>query len=84
MRVEKWNFETKEYEIATITDRACLYIDDLDAKVECANCGTEKAYGELFTSKVYHNRFGLGYSVCEDCYTEERKAELAAYQKEEK
>ena len=81
--IRKWNFETHTYEPFEIPDswNCELYAgDNMDLLVNCPNCGIELPYGETYTSKQYHNSFGMGYGVCEDCYEKECDAKVKAEQ----
>lgn len=71
--MQKWNWETHEYEPYEVpNDWYCpLYLDNMMAVVNCANCGQKMIYGIGYTSKEIHNDIGLGYIVCEDCYKAE-------------
>jgi hypothetical protein len=71
MMAEKWDVKTHKYEPYTLPKGCYLYSEDMDATVACAQCGKIITYGEGYTSKQVHNQYGLGYPVCEDCYTKE-------------
>lgn len=73
--MKKWNNETRSYEPYKVPDEwnCPLYIDNMDEVINCVQCGKELNYGNGYTSKEIHNPFGLGYSVCENCYIEEWK-----------
>ena len=75
MKAEKWNYKKQKYEDVEINDNCPLYEMDLDRIINCANCEREVKYGETYTSRKYHNQYGLGYPVCPECYAEERKEE---------
>ena len=78
MMLQKWNFKTHEYEpFESPAKVLSLYSEDMVAEVDCANCGKRISYGDSYTSRTIHNRIGLGYPVCEDCYEQERKDEMA-------
>ncbi len=70
---EKWNYETKSYDPVLIADSCSLYEEDMDTVVTCPHCGNDLVFGEGYTSREIHNAYGLGYSVCQDCYEEELK-----------
>lgn len=74
----RWNFSTREYEPYTIpADWVCPLggIDfDFDQIVNCAECGRELPYGQTFTSMRIHTPMGLGFGVCETCYSAEHDA----------
>lgn len=68
---EKFDFETEKYEPYTLPDKASLYEQDLDEVIECASCGRNVVYGDCFTSDAIHNKRGLGYMICPECYEKE-------------
>ena len=71
--VKKWNFKKHEYEDAEIDDRCSMYEVDMEAIVKCPNCNEDVKFGDCYTSRQYHNNYGLGYAVCPKCYEIERK-----------
>ena len=73
--MEKWNFKLKKYEPYEVKKgwRVALWSDDMNLKINCANCGKEVKFGTTYTSMKIHNDFGLGYSVCSKCYEKEWK-----------
>lgn len=72
MILNKWNFQTKEYEpFDSPAKKIKLYTEDMDELVDCANCGKELKYGECYTSRTIHTDVGFGYGVCENCYQKE-------------
>lgn len=75
MDIKKWNHIAKEYEPYTPDPswKLILFTTNMDEEVNCANCGKPMTYGEGYTSRVLHNRVGLGYPVDEDCYFKEEK-----------
>lgn len=81
--MEKYNFRTKKYESYNIPIdwRTPLVCEDLNEKINCANCGRKTIYGSTYTSLKIHNGFGLGYPVCHYCYQKEWK-ERELYGKE--
>lgn len=82
MPAEKWNPQTKEYAPYTLPNGATLLESDLNKTVMCASCGLPEVYGRMYTSRFIHTPAGFGYMVCEDCYSEEREAELASEKEE--
>lgn len=82
IKAEKWNPKIREYEPTELPAGACLYTQDMEQIVSCARCAEKGEFGRMITSRFLHNRFGLGYSVCRDCYNQE-VAEEAAANKEE-
>lgn len=79
MEIGKWNYKTKKYDPYTPPAGARM-MAELDEVIKCAECGGKVIYGNCYTSRTIHNRYGLGYAVCSNCYTQERNQEL----KEEK
>ena len=73
MMVGKWNYEKNEYDPYEfgVDWYTPLYTDNMDEIVNCAQCGREVKFGDCYTSKEIHNRMGLGFSVCEECYEKE-------------
>lgn len=71
--MKKWDNETRSYSPYKVpSEWHCpLYTEDMEEVINCVQCGKEMKYGEGFTSREIHNPFGLGYSVCENCYAEE-------------
>lgn len=69
MLVKKFNEMTKEYEYYNIPDDwyCPLYLNDMDAEINCARCGKKILFGDGYTSRQIHNSHGLGYSICMDC-----------------
>lgn len=43
----------------------------LGQEISCASCGKRVKAGNTFTSLEIHNDLGLGYLVCEQCYSKE-------------
>lgn len=78
MSIGKWNFQTHKYEPYELPGYSPLLCDDMDEKINCANCGKEVTFGECLTSRRIHTEMGMGYPVCDDCYDEERALEKAA------
>jgi len=73
---QKWDFTTREYYSFIVSPKASLYEEDMSKIIDCAECSREMAFGDCYTSRAIHNTYGLGYAVCEDCYSKERKEEL--------
>lgn len=76
--VGKWNFQTHEYDPYELPAGNVPLLADLDEHVNCANCGKDLVFGDCYTSRRIHNKYGLGYPVCEDCYSEEWALEKEA------
>lgn len=72
MKLNKWNYKTREYEpYNSPAIKPVLYSEDMDLMADCANCGKELKYGDMYTSRTIHTELGLGYGVCEKCYEQE-------------
>lgn len=77
--IDKWNHRTEEYEPTEVPDdwNVATYAD-MDEEVNCVNCGKPLPFSETYTSRRYHNRAGLGYAECPECYEEQFLDELGA------
>lgn len=75
MKTQKWNPKTREYQDYELPEGACLYSDDMDKEIACAQCGQRMLFGDGYTSRQIHNKYGFGYAVCERCYEKEREEE---------
>lgn len=73
MKDKKWNYKTGEYYDYELPEHACLYTDDMIKVIACAECGRKMVFGDGYTSKQIHTDFGLGYTVCRECYKREWK-----------
>ena len=77
MYVNKWYPDKHEYQQIFIPlsedDNIKLYTDNMDEMMNCVNCFKKVKYGEMYTSRIYHNYMGLGYAVCKECYEKECK-----------
>lgn len=84
MILKKWNYETNQYYDYEIpNDWKCkIYSEDLEAIINCPHCGKKIKYGDSFTSFEFHNQFGMGYGVCDECYQEELDKRYSDYKKE--
>lgn len=73
MIIGKWNYKTHSYDDYSIPKNwnVKLFTTDMDEIVNCASCGKELKFGDAYTSKEIHNKFGLGFAVCEECYNKE-------------
>lgn len=86
--IQRWNFVKHKYEPHTPNHELVIYTEDMDLEIKCTNCEKDMVFGDAYTSKQYHNRIGIGYPVCEQCYEvevmqdrkerEEREKELDA------
>ena len=77
MIVGKWNYEQREYDPYKLNDdwNTPMWSEDMREIVNCAQCGREIKFGDCYTSREIHNRFGLGFPVCESCYEAEWERE---------
>lgn len=75
--IDRWDIYTEQYEPVQIPDdwKVALYSDNMDEQINCVNCGKPMKYGEGYTSRRYHNKAGMGYMECEDCYYDQLNAE---------
>ena len=81
--VDRWDIYTERYEPVQIPDdwKIALYSDNMDEQINCVNCGKPMKYGEGYTSRRYHNKAGMGYMECEDCYYDQLKADMYLQQR---
>jgi Zn ribbon nucleic-acid-binding protein len=81
--IDRWDIYTKQYEPVQIPDdwKIALYSDNMDEQINCVNCGKPMKYGEGYTSRRYHNKAGMGYMECEDCYYDQLKADMYLQQR---
>lgn len=75
--INKWNFKQEKYLPHNIpaNRRISCFESDMDLTIDCAGCGTPMAYGDGYTSRVFHTQHGFGYIVCSDCYSKEWEEE---------
>lgn len=79
MILQKWNYKLHKYEsFDSPAKNPVLYEEDLDTLKDCANCGKEEKFGEMYTSRTIHTNIGFGYCVCEKCYEQEFEEERSA------
>lgn len=78
--LRRFNPFTKEYDLHTVPLdwKVIIYHDNLDININCASCGKELRYGDSFTSLEIHNKLGMGYCVCEECYKREWERQTKA------
>lgn len=79
--MKKWNFKTREYEHfespAGMMSEFYMWLDwhesddVFEVDIGCTNCAKTVKYGQCYTSRTIHNRVGLGYPVCQECYEKE-------------
>ena len=75
MNAQKWNPKMKKYAPYELPEGASIYEDDMEVIVSCAQCGREMRFGDGYTSKQIHTKYGMGYAICEKCYEQEREEE---------
>lgn len=75
MKAQKWDFENKKYNDYETPKLASMYETDMSMIIECAECGKPALFGKCYTSRAIHNQHGMAYSVCLNCYQEERRIE---------
>ena len=77
MLMNKWNFKTREYEPYSVpADWNCkTFSVNMDEIVNCPHCGREVRFGDCYTSRQIHTRYGMGFAVCEECYEKEWREE---------
>lgn len=71
----KWDPKLLKYLPFMVPKGASIFEEDMDKEIKCANCGNKLIYGEGYTSRTIHTRFGMAYMVCTNCYADEIKAE---------
>ena len=86
-RLRRWNEETREYEPYEVPSwwHVSKFETDMEAPINCAQCGRMLNYGESYTSQQVHDEAGFGYAVCGRCHDremEQRKAARAALEEQ--
>lgn len=71
--VNKYNYDTKKYEVFNIPESTPLWTEDMNEIIMCAECHREIKFGDSYTSMTIHSGAGLGFPVCESCYYQEMK-----------
>ena len=71
--LQKWNYETHKYDYEVICGNYYFttYESDMNKLVNCPHCKKAIKVGDTYTSLEYHNNYGFGLCVCEDCYEKE-------------
>lgn len=72
MMAEKFDFKANAYKPYVLPKGAVLTCDKMDDVVNCASCGRKIRYGDGYCSLAIHNKYGIGYSVCKECYENEK------------
>lgn len=82
----KWNPLTHKYDAYYVpADKKLVFYDDnLDDIVNCCQCLKEMKYADSYTSLEVHTENGMGYAVCESCYSQEiaRKEKLTRHEEQ--
>jgi len=75
--MNKWNFKAREYEPYSVpADWNCkTFSVDMDEIVNCPHCGREVRFGDCYTSRQIHTRYGMEFAVGEECYEKEWREE---------
>lgn len=75
MILDKWNYEKHVYEPYAVPDdwKVSKYEDNLNAVVNCCQCGRKVIVDDTFSSHEIHDDLGLGFMVCSDCHDKEWK-----------
>lgn len=73
MLLNKWNYKAREYEPYEVPDdwNVKTYSNDMDEIVNCPHCGKSLPFGDCYTSREIHTKFGMGFAVCSECYEQE-------------
>jgi len=73
MLLNKWNYQKREYEPYEVPDdwNVKTYSNDMDEIVNCPHCGKPLPFGDSYTSREIHTKFGMGFAVCSECYEQE-------------
>lgn len=69
---EKYDFKERKYKKHILPAGAVMCRDNLEEYVNCANCGRKILYGDGYCSLTIHNRYGMGYCVCKECYEKDK------------
>lgn len=73
MKVNRWNWLNRQYEPSEVPEGwyIAVWRGSMHEHVNCAGCGKEDEYGNLYTSMEIHSPGGFGYMVCRECYEKE-------------
>ena len=82
MMAQKWNVETRKYEVYELPDGSVLVPLQINDYCPCVQCSSTISYGKSYTSLEVHNHIGLGYPVCATCYEAEHKRRIEAIEKD--
>ena len=77
MIIKRWNAKARMYEPCELPDdwKVSCYETDMGKRVNCVGCGEEIAFGDAYTSRLFHTELGFGYAVCEKCHRYELEGE---------
>ena len=70
MLLQRWSEAERRYMPYVVPSgwHVSTYEADMDALVNCCQCGRKLTFGECYTSMQVQTRAGFGYAVCGDCY----------------
>lgn len=68
---QRWDFFGRQYSQVQIPDDCLTYSNNMDAEVTCPNCNRKFKFGDMYTSRRWHTKYGCGFMVCGECYEEE-------------
>ena len=68
---ERFNRSSGEYEQYVLPEGAVTYCEDMAQIVACRSCGKPLVFGESCTSLEIHNKYGIGFAVCDKCFWKE-------------
>lgn len=73
MILRKWSYEKQDYEDYKVPDdyKCKIITGNMDEMINCAQCGENVLFGNTYTSREIHSKYGFGYAVCEECYYKE-------------
>lgn len=67
----RFNRSSGKYEQYVLPEGAVTYCEDMAQIVVCRSCGKPLVFGESCTSMEIHNKFGIGFAVCDSCMMQE-------------
>ena len=76
--MKRWSYKTQSYIKYDVPKKwKCLiYCDDMDEKINCAECGKEITFGESYSSHRIFNDSGVfSHMVCPECHEREYEEE---------
>lgn len=71
--LQKWDYRLHAYMPHLVPGdwKVSQYESNMDARINCAECGKELPFGDSYVSMKIHDDMGFGYCVCEHCYDAE-------------